>query len=439
MAETIAKEANQAFSVLKTLSDEERSGALHEIYQGLKEKKDEILKFNQIDLDNANKNNLSSSLIKRLDLSTGGKFDSMLEGILDVAKLPDPIGKCTLAKKLDEGLNLYRVTAPIGVLLIIFESRPEVIANITALAIKSGNSAILKGGKESFQTFKIMSDIVNEVLNDKTKVPKDAIKLIESREEVGDLLSQDKYIDLVIPRGSNQLVRNIKENTKIPVLGHADGICSIFVDESADIEKSVKVIVDSKTNYPAGCNAVEQLLIHENVVNDNTKLQKIYQGLKDAGVTMHATSEIKSLLPSESVVDADDKCFDTEYLSLDITITTIKSLQEAITHINAHSSKHTDCIMTESKENADIFLKGIDSAGIYWNCSTRFADGFRYGFGTEVGISTNKIHARGPVGLEGLMSYQYQLRGDGHIASQYKGAGGDKVFVHEDLDLNVKL
>ncbi|CAH6719115.1 gamma-glutamyl phosphate reductase [[Candida] jaroonii] len=439
MAEIIAKEANSAFSVLKTLSDDERSGALHQIYQGLKDKKDEILKFNKIDLDNASKNNLSSSLIKRLDLSTGGKFDSMLEGILDVAKLPDPIGKCTLAKKLDEGLNLYRVTAPIGVLLIIFESRPEVIANITALAIKSGNSAILKGGKESYQTFKIMSDIVNEVLNDKTKVPKDAIKLIESREEVGDLLSQDKYIDLVIPRGSNQLVRNIKENTKIPVLGHADGICSIFVDESADIEKSVKVIVDSKTNYPAGCNAVEQLLIHEKVANDDAKLQKIYQGLKNAGVTMHATSEIKGLLPNESVVDADDKCFDTEYLSLDITVATIKSLGDAITHINSHSSKHTDCIMTESKENADKFLKGIDSAGIYWNCSTRFADGFRYGFGTEVGISTNKIHARGPVGLEGLMSYQYQLRGDGHIASQYKGAGGDKVFVHEDLDMNVKL
>lgn len=435
MAEVIAKEANKAFSILKTLSDEERSGALRKIYEGLQNLKDEILKYNQIDLDNAAAANLSGSLIKRLDLSAKGKFDSMLEGILDVAALEDPIGKCTLARKLDEGLNLYRVTAPIGVLLIIFESRPEVIANITALAIKSGNSAILKGGKESYQTFKIMSDIVNKVLQQETKVPKDAIKLIESREEVGDLLSQDKYIDLVIPRGSNLLVKNIKENTKIPVLGHADGICSIFVDESADITKSVKVIVDSKTNYPAGCNAVEQLLIHEAVANDSAKLTQIVDVLRAAGVTMHVTPEIKEKLADlTNIEDADDASFDTEYLSLDISVTTMKSLDDAIAHINQHSSKHTESIMTESKENAEKFLKGIDSAGVYWNCSTRFADGFRYGFGTEVGISTNKIHARGPVGLEGLMSYQYQLRGDGHIAAEFKGAGGDKVFVHEDIE-----
>lgn len=435
-AETIALQANQAFSVLKTLSDEERSQALQKIYHGLKARKEEILKFNQIDLDNAASNNLLSSLIKRLNLSSKGKFDSMLEGILDVADLPDPIGKCTLAKKLDEDLNLYRITAPIGVLLIIFESRPEVIANITALAVKSGNSAILKGGKESYQTFKIMSDIVNQVLHNETKVPKDAIKLIESREEVGDLLSQDKYIDLVIPRGSNQLVRNIKDNTKIPVLGHADGICSIYIDESADISKAIKVAVDSKTNYPAGCNAVEQLLVHKSIASDKQKISEIGQKLVEAGVTLHCTPEIKGNIDvdGEFVKDTVENSFDIEYLSLDITVAAIDSIQDAITHINTHSSKHTDCIITEDKSKAEQFLKGIDSAGVYWNCSTRFADGFRYGFGTEVGISTNKIHARGPVGLEGLMSYQYQLRGNGQVASEYKGAGGDKVFVHEDID-----
>lgn len=445
MAESIAIKGNQAFSILKTSSNEERSEALKKIYNGLQSKKNDILAANKLDMESAQSQNLSPSLIKRLDLSSKGKFDSMLQGILDVAALPDPIGTCTWAKKLDDGLNLYRITAPIGVLLIIFESRPEVIANITALAIKSGNSAILKGGKESFQTFKIMSDLVNSILLQETTIPENAIQLIESRKDVGDLLSQDKYIDLVIPRGSNQLVRNIKESTKIPVLGHADGICSIYVDSSADIKKTTKVVVDSKTNYPAGCNAVEQLLIHESVAQDGEKLSQICQVLHEAGVTLHVTSELRSLLSDSSsgsesipVVDAADDAFDKEYLSLDLTVASVNSIDDAINHINNHSSKHTDCIMTEDKANADKFLKGIDSAGIYWNCSTRFADGFRYGFGTEVGISTNKIHARGPVGLEGLMSYQYQLRGDGHVASEYKGAGGDKMFVHEDIERRVE-
>lgn len=383
-------------------------------------------------MDNAKSNKLSSSLIKRLDLSNPGKYDSMLQGILDVANLPDPMGKITLAKKLDDGLNLYRVTAPIGVLLIIFESRPEVIANITALAIKSGNSAILKGGKESYQTFKVMSDIVNETLKDETDVPGDAIQLIQSREDVAGLLDQDKYIDLVIPRGSNELVRNIKSNTKIPVLGHADGICSIYVDQEFDMNKAKRIIVDSKTNYPAGCNAVEQLLLNSKIPENDIK--ELLNILIAAKVTVHVTPEIKKLLePSEFVKDVEDDSFDKEYLSFDISVKLVDDVDAAIKHINEHSSKHTESIITENKENAEKFLKSIDSSGIYWNASTRFADGFRYGFGTEVGISTNKIHARGPVGLEGLMSYQYQLRGDGHIVGEYVGGGGNKLFIHEDL------
>jgi glutamate-5-semialdehyde dehydrogenase len=435
----IAKEAAEAFAQLKTLSDEERSGALQKIHDGLKSAKSKVLESNKVDMENAQKNNLSPSLIKRLDLSNSGKYDTMLQGILDVAALEDPIGKCTFAKKLDEGLNLYRVTAPLGVLLIIFESRPEVIANITALAIKSGNAAILKGGKESYQTFKAMSDIINQVLSTETKVPGPAIQLIQSREDVSSLLLQDKYIDLVIPRGSNELVRNIKENTKIPVLGHADGICSVYVDKDADIEKATKIVVDSKTNYPAGCNAAEQLLVHESISVVN--LNKILAGLAGAGVTIHADPQVLqevqgSINLGEKLQPADDDAFDKEYLSLDISVKRVASLEDVIAHINAHSSKHTDCIVTETKASAEKFLKGIDSAGVYWNCSTRFADGFRYGFGTEVGISTNKIHARGPVGLEGLMSYQYQLRGEGHVVGDYVGGGGNKVFVHEDLPLN---
>jgi glutamate-5-semialdehyde dehydrogenase len=439
--EAIAKDANSAFGVLKTLTNDERSGALQKIYHGLKLRKDEILTANAIDMKNAIDQNLSPSLIKRLDLSTKGKFDSMLQGILDVANLDDPVGKVTLAKKLDNDLNLYRVTSPIGVLLIIFEARPEVIANITALAIKSGNCAILKGGKESYQTFKAMSDIINHVLQNETPVPKAAIQLIQSRQDVSDLLLQDKYIDLVIPRGSNELVRNIKSNTKIPVLGHADGICSIYIDENFDIEKTIRVVVDSKTNYPAGCNAVEQLLINRSILQD--KICTILSSLVDAKVTVHVTPDVVPFtkdLNQEFVKPAQEDSFDKEYLSFDISVRLIDNVDEAISHINAHSSKHTECIITENEPTAKKFLQGIDSAGVYWNCSTRFADGFRYGFGTEVGISTNKIHARGPVGLEGLMSYQYQLRGNGHIASEYVGAGGNKVFVHEDINLkDVKL
>lgn len=437
MAEQIAKDASSAFGVLKTLTNEQRSDALHKIHDALSDAKLAILDANKLDMNAAEKSNLASSMIKRLDLGKNDKYETMLQGILDVAGLQDPVGKTTLAKKLDEGLNLYRVTAPLGVLLIIFESRPEVIANISALAIKSGNCAILKGGKESYQTFKAISDVINTTLQEKTAVPKAAVQLIQSRGEVGDLLAQDKYIDLVIPRGSNALVKNIKENTKIPVLGHADGICSIFVDKAADLDKACRIVVDSKTNYPAGCNAVEQLLIHEDIVGDKPKLAKLLSRLTDAKVTLHVVPEIKQQLSdavdSNYVVDADEESFDTEFLSLDIAVKPVSSVKGAVDHINEHSSKHTDCVVTEDKDTADIFLKGVDSAGVYWNCSTRFADGFRYGFGTEVGISTNKIHARGPVGLEGLMSYQYQLKGDGHIASEYIGAGGSKTFVHEDL------
>ncbi|CAI5758287.1 unnamed protein product [Candida verbasci] len=426
--EIIANEASSAFRKLKTLSEGQRNTALQKIYDGLKSNKEEILKQNEIDLKNAIDSKLSSSLIKRLNLSNPGKFDSMLQGILDVKNLSDPIGKISMRRKLDEELELVRISSPIGVLLIIFESRPEVIANITALAIKSGNCAILKGGKESIETFKILSQIINQILDKETNVPSNSIKLIETRQDVNELLNQDKYIDLVIPRGSNELVRFIKENTKIPVLGHADGICSIYVDDEFDIEKAKKIIIDSKTNYPAGCNAVEQLLINKNISKQT--IQDLLQSLENAKISLHVTPELKF---SESYKEVEGDSFDKEYLSLDLSVKLVDSLNDAILHINEHSSKHTDCIITENKEKAELFLKSIDSAGIYWNASTRFADGFRYGFGTEVGISTNKIHARGPVGLDGLMSYQYQLRGNGHIVGDYIGGGGKKLFIHEDI------
>ncbi|GMM44784.1 glutamate-5-semialdehyde dehydrogenase [Pichia kluyveri] len=439
MAEEIARNAHLASTVLKTLSNDERSHALHMIRDGLLQAKDKILSANKIDMQTAIDNNLSSSLIKRLDLSINGKFDSMLDGIIDVANLDDPLNKITLATQLDDGLNLYRLTCPVGVLLIIFESRPEVIANITALAIKSGNAAILKGGKESLNTFKEISDVINDILLNKTKVPNNSIQLISTRDEVSDLLSQDKYIDLVIPRGSNELVKNIKENTKIPVLGHADGICSIYLDKDLDIEKAIKIVIDAKTNYPAGCNAVETILIDENL--DNEVKSTILTSLLNEKIKLHIEPSFLSTLDSqikekyqELIVEATEDDFSKEFLSLELAVKQVHDVNGAIIHINSHSSKHTDAIITENKDTADRFLKGIDSSGVYWNCSTRFADGFRYGFGTEVGISTNKIHSRGPVGLEGLVCYYYQMRGSGQVVGDYLGGGGTRVFKHLSLD-----
>lgn len=432
-SDIIARNAHIASTILKTLSNEDRSNALLAVNKALKSAKDKIISANELDLNQAKSLNLSSALIKRLDLTQGDKYDQMCQGILDVSNLEDPLNKVTLARKIDDGLNLYRLTSPVGVLLIIFESRPEVIANITALAIKSGNAAILKGGKESFHTFQEISNVINETLS-KTNVPDNSIQLISTRDEVSGLLSQDKYIDLVIPRGSNELVRSIKDNTKIPVLGHADGICSIYLDKDMDLEMAKRIVIDSKTNYPAGCNAVENLLIDSSLSLDSQR--EVLQALINSDVILHLDPEVKAAFPDLESVEADDSDFHKEYLSLDISIKYVPNVQEAVKFINSHSSKHTEAIITENESTANIFLRGIDSSGVYWNCSTRFADGFRYGFGTEVGISTNKIHSRGPVGLEGLVCYYYQMRGTGQIVGDYLGGGGQRQFKHTDLPLD---
>lgn len=432
MAEEAAKAARLAANVLKTLNNDKRTSALKVIHDSLRDAKDEILEANKLDLKIAQEAELASSLIKRLDLGKGDKYDTMLQGVLDVATLEDPMGRITLARHLDDGLDLYRVTSPVGVLLVIFESRPEVIANISALAIKSGNACILKGGKESFHTFTAMSKVVQSALS-RTSIPKNAVQLVSSREQVSELLTQDKYIDLVIPRGSNELVRTIKSSTKIPVMGHADGICSIYIDQDVDKEMAGNVVVDSKVNYPAGCNAVETVLINKDL--PVATLKYVVDALIEAGVTIRATAEIQKALEKQSprIVLASDQDFDTEFLSLTLAMKFVDDVDAAIAHINEHGSHHTDVILTNSIATSDRFLKGLDSAGVYWNASTRFADGFRYGFGAEVGVSTNKIHARGPVGLEGLMTYQYQIKGSGQIAGDYLGAGGTKKFTHQDF------
>ncbi|KAI5815671.1 Aldehyde/histidinol dehydrogenase [Pyronema omphalodes] len=440
----IARTAALASRTLKAVSGDDRNAALTAVHDALAAAKDEILAANQKDMEAAqalvDAGKMKQSLAKRLLLSDS-KWDGMLEGILDVRNLEDPVGKVTMATKLDDGLDLYRLTCPIGVLLVIFEARPEVIANITALALKSGNAAILKGGKESTASFAAIANVVSRALAT-TKIPSGAIQLVQTREDVSALLDQDQYIDLVIPRGGNDLVRYIKENTKIPVMGHADGLCAIYVHPDADAVKAVKVVVDAKTDYPAACNACETLLVHQDAAT--TLLPKIASALLEAGVSLRCDSLSKAALQGSDLdsakklilQDSTEEDYNTEFLELTVAVKVVSGLDEAVEHINQHGSGHTDAILTESKETAESFMNRVDSAGVFWNASTRFADGFRYGFGTEVGISTNKIHARGPVGLEGLTIHKYQLRGNGQGASDY--GAGKKAYLHTKIeDINI--
>jgi glutamate-5-semialdehyde dehydrogenase len=354
------------------------------------------------------------------------------------------VGKVTLRTLLDDGLILERRSCPIGVLLIIFEARPEVIANIASLAIKSGNAAILKGGKESTESFIAISTVISKALA-QTRVPNGSIQLLTTRDAIPTLLSLDRYIDLIIPRGSNELVKYIKNSTRIPVLGHADGLCAIYLHETAEVDTAVKVLVDSKIGYPAACNSVETLLVDSTALS--SLLPPIAEALLSKGVSLRCDGPSKAALaialPSHLSVllqDSTEEDYETEFLDLILVIKTIpltpdqQPVDLAIEHINTHSSHHTDCILTTSSEVADRFLAGVDSAGVFWNTSTRMADGMRFGFGTEVGISTNKIHARGPVGLEGLMIYKYLLKGTGQVAGEYFDGEGGKKWKHQRLD-----
>ncbi|KAK4033753.1 Aldehyde/histidinol dehydrogenase [Parachaetomium inaequale] len=434
-----AQAAKSASHVLATLSAAARNEALTAIHAALTAARDDILAANARDLELARQaaadGKLSQSLVARLDLGKPGKWDDMLKGILDVRDLDDPVGRVTLRTRLDNGLDLERVTCPIGVLLIIFEARPEVIANIAALAVKSGNAAILKGGKESTESFVAISSVISAAL-EKSQVPNGAIQLVTTRDVIPQLLALDAHIDLVIPRGSNELVRYIKNNTRIPVLGHADGLCAIYLEQSADPSMAADVILDSKTGYPAACNSLETLLVQDTALS--TLLPTVAAALAAKGVELRCDAQSKAALagvPNLALADATDADFATEFLSLTLAVKTVSSLPEAITHINTHGSHHTDCILTASPEQAEQFMAAVDSAGVYWNASTRLADGTRYGFGTEVGISTNKIHSRGPVGLEGLMIYKYKIRGQGQVAAAYGEGEGKKRFLHQRLPL----
>ncbi|KAJ2896417.1 hypothetical protein MKZ38_005572 [Zalerion maritima] len=438
-----AESAKAASHFLATLNEEGRNAALQEIHDELKASKDEILAANAEDMEKARKaasdGSLSSSLVSRLDLSKPGKYDEMLKGILDVKNLKDPIGKIDLRTKLDDGLILERISCPIGVLLVIFEARPEVIANIASLAVKSGNAAILKGGNESEKSFVAISKVISNAL-ERTHVPNGAIQLVLTRDAIAQLLDQDQYIDLVIPRGSNSLVRYIKSSTRIPVLGHADGLCAIYVEGSADPEMASSVVVDAKTSYPAACNATETLLVQDAALS--SVWPSIASALLAKGVELRCDAATKEAIKDVkvpkggSVKDSTEEDYKTEFLAHIIAVKKVSGVDEATEHINNHSSHHTESILTADKTVAEKFMSACDSAGVYWNTTTRMADGMRYGFGTEVGISTNKIHARGPVGLEGLMIYKYKIRGTGQISVSYGEGPGKKHFKHEPMPIS---
>ncbi len=414
MAESKFVNAKSASKKLAFVSTEIKNKALLSIAEALENNRELIFNANKQDLSEAEilvqNGELSQATFNRLKLDEN-KMRDMIQGVVDIYELEDPVGKILLQRELDTGLVLTKKSCPIGVLGIIFEARPDVITQISALAIKSSNAVILKGGKESANTNRVIMDVIQSALDKIEEFPKNVLNQVYTRDDVAEMLKQDKYIDLIIPRGGNSLVKFIKENTKIPVLGHADGICHIFVDDSADLEKAKRIIVDAKTQYPSACNAVETLLIHKNFAFK----EELLNTLKEA--------QIEIVFNPES--------WHKEYSDKILACKTVSGVEEAIEHINEYSSGHTESIITENRENAELFMNAVDSSGVYHNASTRFADGFRYGFGAEVGISTNKTHARGPVGLEGLTIYKYTLQGYGDIVKDY--AEGVKSFKHRDL------
>lgn len=424
---TEVKKMKKDSPLMAALSLETRNQALAAVAAALSAQKEEIFSANREDMEAAAQAGIAPAVMKRLKFDEH-KLADVLAGIEELKNLPDPLSQIQLARELDEGLTLYRTTCPIGVIGIIFEARPDALVQISSLCIKSGNCAVLKGGKETARTNKALFRLIYDAVTS-CGLPKGCMLQAELHNEIDELLSCHDCVDLLIPRGSNQFVQYIMNHTKIPVMGHADGVCHIYVDESYDMEKALPILVDAKTQYTAACNAVETLLVNRKIAAGFLPAAK--KALEGAGVKLRGTEEAASLLSCEIMGDED---FDTEYLALTLSVKLVDSLEEAVAHINHFGSHHTDCIITENKEHALKFMQLVDSAGVYQNCSTRFADGFRYGFGAEVGISTGKIHARGPVGLEGLVTYKYQLFGNGQIVGDY--ASGKKQFHFKDLNKN---
>ena len=418
------RKVKQAAPKLAATTNEQRNAALTAVREALLQHQAEIFEANKQDLAQAEADGVSGPVRKRLKFDEG-KLRDVTAGISDLTKMEDPLFQTQFARELDEGLVLKRVTCPIGVIGVIFEARPDALVQISALCIKSGNCVILKGGREALRSNKKLFDIIHEAIID-AGLPADSMMQLEARSEINELLECHESVDLLIPRGSNAFVQYIMNHTKIPVMGHADGICHIYVDKDADLAKAVPIIVDAKTQYVSACNTVETLLVHEAIKDQLLPMLK--EALDAKKVELRGTKDVAAVVDCVPSTEADDK---TEYLDYILSAKTVKNMDEAIDHINHFGSHHTDCIITENPDAAEHFMNLVDSAGVYQNCSTRFADGYRYGFGAEVGISTGKLHARGPVGLEGLVSYKYKLYGTGQIVDDY--ASGKKQFHFKNL------
>jgi glutamate-5-semialdehyde dehydrogenase len=422
----IASAAKSASIRLGAVNTETKNNALKAIAKALRQHSAEILAANRQDLAEAQKNNLAGPLLKRLKFDEG-KIDEVIAGIESLIKLDDPVGRILTATELDTGLELYKVSCPIGVIGVVFESRPDALVQISTLCLKSGNAVLLKGGSEAAKTNRILAETIAEA-SEKPGLPEGCIQLLETRQDVAEMLGLDEYIDLVIPRGSNEFVRYIMNNTNIPVLGHAEGICHVYVDADADLDMAVNIAVDSKCQYVAVCNAAETLLVDSAIAEQF--LPKVKAALEQNGVELRGCERTASII---DIKPASEKDFSTEYLDYILSIKIVDGLDAAIEHINRYGSKHTDAIVTADKARAERFTELVDSANVMVNCSTRFSDGFRYGLGAEVGISTNKIHARGPVGLEGLVIYKWKLYGTGQIVADYSGPDAKKKFTHRKL------
>ncbi len=421
--------ARAASRVLAATSAEVRNQALEAIVAALEAQRERILAANAEDLKAGERDGLASPLLKRLDLS-GHKFASTVEMVRGVCAQPDPLGQTHSATELDDRLHLYRVTVPIGVIGIIFESRPDALVQIASLCLKSGNAALLKGGREATATNQTLAAVMCQATQG--ILPAEWMVLLPGRQEVRALLGEEELIDLIIPRGSNEFVQYIMHNTKIPVMGHADGVCHVYVDASAHIDKAVQIAVDAKTQYVAVCNAAETLLVHRGIAP--AFLPPAVSALLAKNVELRGDERTLALVGSNGQVKpATEADWSAEYLDLMLAVKIVDSTAEAIAHINAYGSHHTDAIATEDSEAARTFLREVDSASVIHNASTRFADGFRYGLGAEVGISTNRLHSRGPVGLEGLVIYKYILQGDGHIVDTYDGQQ-QRPFTHRPLN-----
>ncbi len=426
--QTMAQEARKAARQLAAVTLETRNAALLAIADGIAAHKEEIMAANVLDVAQATEEKLSAPLLSRLKV-TEQKCQRMIEGLRALAQLPDPLGHVQYAKELSPGLNLYRVACPIGVVGVIFESRPDALVQISSLCLKSGNAVLLKGGKEALRTNIVLTRIIREA-TEKAGVPAGWCDLLQSREDVSEMLKLHKLIDLIIPRGSNAFVEYIMRNSQIPVLGHAEGLCHVYVDETIDLAQAVKVAVDSKTQNLSVCNAAETMLVHRAVASEFLPL--VAEKLKEKGTELRGDARTQAIINCEPATEED---WQTEYLDSILSIKVVDSMEEAIEHINSYGSHHTDSILSTDAAKADLFMTLVDSADVFWNCSTRFSDGFLFGFGAEVGIATGKIHARGPMGMEGLCTYKYRLYGSGQTLTELNS--GAIPLTHQDLPLQL--